>query len=45
MPYLELATAYSKSDDTVDKVVNAHGQTFQEVSWTARKAGNAGSQR
>ena len=41
-PYLELATAYSKSDEAVSKVITQHAQTFQEVrqllhiSWTPR---------
>ena len=30
-PYLELATAYSKSDEAVSKVITQHAQTFQEV--------------
>ncbi|CAK0785025.1 hypothetical protein CVIRNUC_008230 [Coccomyxa viridis] len=29
-PYLELATAYSKSDEAVSKVITQHAQTFQE---------------
>ena len=30
-PYLELATAYSKSDEAVSRVITQHAQTFQEV--------------
>lgn len=30
-PYLELAAAYGKSDEAVNKVLASHGQTFQEV--------------
>ncbi len=31
-PYLELASAYSKSsDEAVNKVLASHGQTFHEV--------------
>lgn len=30
-PYLELASAYGKSDEAVNKVIASHAQTFQEV--------------